>query len=86
MPDSQPPNRAVSSPGWAHGVCIPDKPPMTRCWDLVPSGHTACQGECQGHHEWWGEGAAEKQVAQEGTEVEGEHWLGALDGQEQAPS
>lgn len=29
MPDSKPPNRAVSSPGWAHGVCIPDKPPMT---------------------------------------------------------
>lgn len=44
-------------------------------------------GGWQEDHEWWGEGTAEKQVAQEGTEVEDEHWLGALDGQqEQAPS
>lgn len=74
MPDSLPPNRAVSSPGWAHGACVPDKPPMTSLYVRV---RTLCSvvtwlvGGWQGDPEWWwGEGAAEKHVAQEGAEVE----------------
>jgi hypothetical protein len=69
MPDPLPPSRAVSRPGWAQA---------THDTPVCESAGTLCSVVTQlvERMNWWGEGAAEKQVAQERTEAEEEHWLG----------